>query len=108
MANVKYDIKQVPRELLELFVELHSILDPHFVATSDVAKAIQKAAKVPLRTRAEIDADITKAVRDYVGAYESFKDIHLMDLKFKGCFDHSTDMTLPEVLKMLLAEETSD
>jgi hypothetical protein len=108
MANVKYDISRVPRELLELFVELHSILDPHFVAISDIAKSIQESARVPLRTKADIDADIASAVRQYADEYLKFEDITVKDLKFTGCFNDPDHRTLPEVLRSLLAEETSD
>ena len=109
MTNVKYDISRVPRELLEHYVKCNDILDPYFVARSQVAKDIQSAARVPLRTKAEINDDIAKAVRDYIDEYNSLgQQVNLMDLKFKGCFGHTSGETLPQVLKMLLLEETSD
>lgn len=103
MTNVKYDISRVPRDLLERFIHSHSILDPHFVATSLVAKDIQAAARVPLRTKAEVDADIVKAVRDYC------KDSHcpVSQLVFASQIDEERGH-FPYYIEKLLKEETSD
>jgi hypothetical protein len=110
MSKVRYDISRVPRELLERFVNSHGSLDSYFVATSLVAKDIQEAARLPLRTRAEVDADIAAAVRDYVKEYSDFDGVRipLMEMKFSGCFGDPSHRSLPEVLIALLSEETSD
>jgi hypothetical protein len=112
MSRVKYDIRKVPRELLEEYIMKETtVIDQGLdCVPSDVHLRIRKAAEVPLRTKAEIDADIARAVRDYVKEYSDFDGIRipLMEMKFKGCFGDHLDRTLPQVLIALLSEETSD
>lgn len=67
--NVKYDIKKVPRELLEEYAMQQLCMNPArrdpIDATSEVGKRVVKAAEIPLKTKAEIDAVIVKIVRQY-------------------------------------------
>lgn len=101
MSRVKYDMSRVPRELLERFVSYQLCLGdkPPSINGNDIVKA----AEVPLRTRAEVDADIVKAVRDYckdsqcpvsqLGFYSEIDEE-------RGSFSH--------YIEKLLLEETSD
>lgn len=99
---MKYDIKKVPRELLEEFILKHTaVLDTSIVELcTDTGTKIRKAAEVPLRTKAEVDADIVRLVRDYVKEY-----VGLDVMKFDRYLDGLHTGT---ELGKLVREETSD
>lgn len=111
MKDVKYDIKRVPRELLEAYVCYQLCMSPDrrdpIDATSDVGKCVVKAAEVQLRTKAEVDADIAKAVKDYATEWATINNTPLQNLTFSGAFGRMPT-TLAERFKELLLEETSD
>ena len=71
MAKCKYDIKRVPRELLESFVDKANILRTDFEDHSftPAANAIRRAACIPLKTRDQITMELGELVRKYV-AYQ--------------------------------------
>jgi hypothetical protein len=109
MNKVRYDLNRVPRELLEKYIEVHTcVLKAEYCQQSSTGQAIRKAAEVPLRTRAEVDADIASVVRKYA------------DFNGRQTFDQSIFIArayhLPDgeivcadrELKDLLKEETSD
>ncbi len=112
----KYDVKRVPRELLEELA--HKVIEAEqcktacsitFLTRSDsILTKIAQAATVPLRTRAEVDADIVKAVRDYV-EYQTRVNNYLStaQLGFSGYMGDSRG-NFPNWLCKLLKEETSD
>lgn len=110
MSKVRYDIKKVPREMLEEIVNKYSFIQ-HTAFNPDMkdrdlcgwALAIRKAAEVKLRTRAEVDGDIAKAVRDYAEWYARYVE----DLTFHGYYS-SDSKTLCKVFRELLLEETQD
>jgi len=107
---MKYDIKKVPRELLEEYAKQHlkcnSEQDPRKCGYSELGSKIAKAAEVSLRTRAEVDADIAKAVRDY----RVFNFDMKADNLTYSCIMPGTDpkVTFPVHIESLLTEETSD
>lgn len=68
MAKCKYDIKRVPRELLEAFVDKANILRTDFddEAFTPSANAIRRAACIPLKTRDQVNNELGELVRKYV------------------------------------------
>lgn len=68
MAKCKYDIKRVPRELLEAFVDNTSILQTGFAdhCFTAAANAIRHAACIPLKTRDQVNKELGELVREYV------------------------------------------
>jgi hypothetical protein len=105
---MKYDIKKVPRELLEEYAATMLCFKhangSEIEANSDLGKQVVKAAEVPLRTRAEVDADIAKAVRDYA------RDFHPNTLNDRvyDSYMPGTKVLFSEHVAKLILEETSD
>ncbi len=72
LTMTKYDVKRVPRELLEELADkvieaehCKTACSITFLTRSDgILTKIAQAATVPLRTRAKVDADIVKLVRE--------------------------------------------
>ncbi len=119
----KYDVKRVPRELLEKFAEQLIVMandkvsnPPICMLTRDSLDELAKAATAPLRTRAQVDADIVELVKacaywtsNYCGPGGK---INYMSAEFdrtvlnKGC--KWPGQKFVKVLAGLLDEETSD
>lgn len=106
----KYDVKRVPRELLEELAGsvLKATKDPaceifKFYMDSPLIEGLKNQATVPLRTRSEVDADIAKAVRSYV---EQWPQCRTLDGYYEFGSNRSVNLNL--LLKQLAAEETSD
>lgn len=104
----KYDVKQVPREVLEALAQvfLDALGSPAVcsvtLCTKDAyVEQLGKAAKVKLRTRVEVDADIADAVREYRRQW-------MCPLTYNSRFDYKgrTDIYLGEVVNPLVSEET--
>lgn len=108
MSKVKYDIKKVPRELLEEYAVRMLCLDTangsEIHANSQLGKQVVKAAEVPLRTRAEVDADIAKAVRIYAGQFNT----HMLKSRTYDSYMPGTMILFSEHVAELIREETSD
>lgn len=113
MSNVKYDIKRVSRELLEQYAcqQLCMTQDSQYpiYANSPIGKQVVKAAEVPLRTRAQIDADIAEAVRKY-GEFKAKHQHHDESIFISKAYSEMNGpiITIDRDVKALLAEETSD
>lgn len=123
----KYDVNKVPRSVLEDFVRHHadlldfdmSMLPLSFlrafvsrhecIFNPDVSttilkysqRTVREAARVTLRTRAQVDADIAEAIREYRRQW-------LVPLTYNSRFDYKDrkDIYLGEVVNPLIAEET--
>lgn len=102
----KFDVKQVPREVLEEICQsiLTGFSDPNVVTWSVGRKPVAnllKAAEIKLRTRAQVDADIAEAVREYRRQW-------LGPLTYNSRFDYKDrkDIYLGDVVNPLIAEKT--
>lgn len=127
MKMTKYDIKRVPREVLEQFV-----VDSQIVFNYDMSQLpmsfllayasahtcifsdnipdeclghcqlkVRQAARVKLRTRAEVDSDIAEAVREYRRQW-------ICPITYNSRFDYKgrKNIYLSEVVNPLFDEET--
>lgn len=125
----KYDVKQVPREVLEEFLRdreelfsydmsqlpmsfLVAYVSTHRCIFSDIVPdeqlghsqlKVRESARVKLRTRAQVDADIAEAVRGHNKRHGFPTDIPERDPKILFTY---TDDSFPFIIDKLLREET--
>lgn len=112
MSKIKYDIKKVPRELLEEYIMKETtVIDQHLdCVPSDIHIRIRKAAEVPVRTKAEVNADIAKAVRDYLDFTTGGKLEYGVTKHFDSWLPpfYGKHILFNEYVTKLVQEETSD
>lgn len=110
----KYDVSRVSRETLEKMAQqlisasqmnnAHCITFDVYSGAAGVAADILSEAKVPLRTKAEVNADIVTIVRDQRDSSRG-RGVNLFYFYTRRPFDtKSTE----ELVGMLMDEETSD
>lgn len=100
---VKYDVSRVGRDLLNRMAEA-LIVSTH--VEFQLIEDIREAATVKFRSKAEIDADIAKAVRDYVTNNSNNNRCQYM--AFDSYTVRGGHIRFNEVIDLLLSEETSD
>ena len=103
-TKYKYDLTRVPRELLEAYAKEHLTVHATGQMVSGYAVGIKiiEAAKVPLRTRAEVDKDIAQAVRSYRKQWVD-------PLTYASRFEwNGMEVYLGEITNPLIDEETAD
>lgn len=103
----KYDIKQVPRELLEEYASYCLGIKPgrEVVPESELGAKVAKAATVKLRTKSEVDAEIASAVRQYAEWWKAVEHSKPENLDFSGTYGEAPRY-LYSVFVELLLEET--
>lgn len=106
MSRVKYDMSRVPRELLERFASYQLCL--YDKQPSINGNDIVKAAEVPLRTKAEVDADIIDLVRSYHKWFMTSAPGHLTPYYNSSFRYKDKNVQVNELLAKLNEEETSD
>jgi hypothetical protein len=110
----KYDVSRVSRETLEKMAQqlikasqmknAHCITFDVYAGTTGVAATILKEAEIPLRTKAEVNADIATIVRDQCES-SRIRGVDLFNFYARRPYDtKSTE----ELVWMLVDEETSD
>lgn len=102
--KTKYDLSKVPRDLLEQFIiEIGGTNDNMSFSRTEAQASISQIrgiARINLRTRAEVDAEIAKFVRDYTRDVLRDEDEPRMP-SYKG-------LQFREGLFTLTQEETAD
>lgn len=123
MGTKKYDVKKVSRETLELAAQeivnafnsgascvTFDLLAARMVLGGGFVKDILDQSEVPLRTKAEVDADISKCVRSYKEQHIHVRH-NIWNMDFSGHYTSplsGAHCRIIDDLNYLLKEETSD